>query len=109
MALTYLMGTLDFLLGPTAEITLVGRPQNPLTRQMIQLIHTTYLPNAVVLLRDMDAKEQELDRIAPFTQAQVAVDGETTAYVCKNRVCKRPVTSLAEFRRALPEEAKLAP
>jgi uncharacterized protein len=109
MALTYLMGALDFWLGPTAEITIVGNPENLLTRQMIEVIHASYLPNAVVLLRDMDAKEQVLDRIAPFTQAQVALNGQTTAYVCENRVCKRPTTTLDEFRRALAHDAKLTP
>jgi len=107
MALTYLMGALDFLLGPCAEITIVGKPQDQLTQQMIEVIHAAYLPNAVILLRDSGREKQVLDSIAPFTRAQVAVDGQTTAYVCENRVCKRPATSLAAFRQALPGQQRL--
>jgi len=109
MALTYLIGALDFLLGLTTEITIVGNPQGELTRQMIKVIHSSYLPNAVVLLSDSARGTQSLDNIAPFTQAQVAINGKTTAYVCENRVCKRPANSLAEFRRALPQAVELAP
>lgn len=103
VALTNLIAAVDFLHGPTAEITIVGQRQDKLTHDMIKLIHASYLPNAVVLLRDSNKGEQALDAIAPFTRTQTAVDGQTTAYICENRVCKRPVTSLADFRQALPD------
>jgi len=103
LGLTQLLCAVDFQLGPSAEITIVGQRGDELTREMLGVLHATYLPNAVVLLKDLDDSENRLASLAPFTDAQIAMDGLTTAYVCENYACKRPVTSVADFRKLISQ------
>ena len=103
LGLTQLLCAVDFQLGPSAEITIVGKRGDALTREMLGVLHATYLPNAVVLLKDLDDSENRLASLAPFTDAQIAMDGLTTAYVCENYACKRPVTSVADFRKLISQ------
>ena len=44
--------------------------------------------------------------LAPFLENQVAVDGKPTAYVCREQVCEKPVTSAKALAELLDKEAK---
>jgi uncharacterized protein len=41
----------------------------------------------------------EIERISPFFKSQTAIKNQTTAYVCDNYVCQRPITELIEFEK----------
>ena len=47
---------LNFWLGPTQEIVIAGDIDASDTKQMINLIHSKFLPNAVVLLHEQGLK-----------------------------------------------------
>ena len=68
---------------------------------MINLIHSKFLPNAVVLLHEQGQKGSAIERIIPFVKNQTAIDGKATTYVCENYVCKRPVNSVGELEDLL--------
>ncbi|MHC4738870.1 MAG: thioredoxin domain-containing protein [Planctomycetota bacterium] len=95
---------LNFWLGPTQEIVIAGNTNTKDTRQMLQLVRSYFLPNAVVLLQGQ--QEPVIEEIIPFIRSQVAIDGKTTAYVCENYVCKRPVNSIDELKGLLSEVAR---
>ncbi len=101
---TALLMGLDFGLGPAREIVIAGAPGAEGTQTMLRVVREAYLPSSVVLLRpDGDGEREEplITKLAPFTAAQRAREGEATAYVCQNHQCRAPVTEISELRAAL--------
>jgi uncharacterized protein YyaL (SSP411 family) len=96
-----LMVALDFALGPSHEIVIVGRPQSEDTKSMLRALRKLFRPNKVVLFRPSDADGSEITRLAPFTQFQTSLDGKVTAYVCQNYQCKLPTTEIEEMLKLL--------
>lgn len=90
-----------FMVQPSYEIVIVGQRDDAETRAMFEALNERYLPNTVVLFKQED--DEALGKLAPFTLAQRATDGKTTAYVCRNFACKAPVTSAEELLKVLPK------
>lgn len=97
----FLIG-LDFAVGPTFEVVVVGRPGAADTEAMLGALRSRYLPNKVVILRP-EGDAPAVTRLAPYTATQRALGGEATAYVCRNFVCNRPTTSVEEMLEFLGE------
>ena len=83
------MNSLDFMLGPSFEIVIAGDRNSPETRRFFDALSGEYLPNKVVILKDA-ANEQEISKIAPYTQEHKPLNGKTAAYVCSNYACRLP-------------------
>jgi uncharacterized protein YyaL (SSP411 family) len=88
----------DFHLGPVTEVALVvppGSDPEPLLRE----VFGRYLPNRVV------AGARDGDRAAatgiPLLEGRRAVDGQPTAFVCRNYACDLPTTDAAALGRQL--------
>jgi len=96
-----MLRALDFRLGPTQEIIIAGNADAPDVKQMLKLIHGTFLPNAVVLLHEPDKADSALYNTVPFIKNQTAIEGKATAYVCENYVCKKPVNNVSEFENII--------
>jgi hypothetical protein len=92
---------LDFALGPAQEVVIAGDPEAQDTRSMLQKLHTTYAPRAVMLLRQTNQEDPRITRYAPFTTEQGSVDGRATAYVCEHYRCEAPTTDPEALGRAL--------
>ncbi len=91
---------LDFALGPSYEIVVVGREDAEDTRRMIKVVRQHLRSTGVILLKTPD-QAKRLTEIAPFTEAQYMLDDRATIYICQNFTCKRPITDIEEARRAL--------
>jgi uncharacterized protein YyaL (SSP411 family) len=98
---TLLMAGVDFGIGPSYEVVIVGNPQAMDTREMIQGLRRPFIPNKVVLLRSADQSEPGIERLAEFTKYQSAIDNKATAYVCLNYNCKLPTTDTAKMLELL--------
>jgi uncharacterized protein YyaL (SSP411 family) len=96
-----MLAALDFRLGPGAEIIIAGSADAADTKQMLKLIHSRFLPNAVVLLHDQGKANSSLYEVVPFMKDQTAIGGKATAYVCENYACKKPVNSVGELEDLL--------
>ena len=92
---------LDFWLGSTKEIIIAGNADKPDVKRMLKLIHSKFLPNAVMLLHEPDKSNSALYNTVPFIKNLIAVDGKATAYVCENYVCNEPVNDIAEFEKLI--------
>jgi uncharacterized protein YyaL (SSP411 family) len=77
--------------GPV-EIAVVGPPGSDRDELERRARRT---PGAVVVVAD--AARDEI----PLLSGRTSVDGRPAAYVCRNLVCERPVTTVAELDRAL--------
>ena len=75
-----LMGTLSFDLN---EVALVGKEAISINNE----IQSNYLPTAMFLGRDVEN--------LPLLEGKL-VNEETWIYVCRNKVCKLPVTNIED-------------
>jgi len=96
-----MLEALSYSLGPGSEIVIAGGSDAADTKQMLKLIHSKFLPNAVVLLHDSEKADSAICEVVPFLKDQIAIEGKATAYVCEDYACKKPVTSLDEFEGML--------
>jgi len=69
------------------EIAILGPPGDPRTRQLIRTVYSRYLPNKIVVRAERD------DDSLPFLAGKRLLDGQPTAYVCRNYACRRPATT----------------
>ncbi len=70
----------DFAVGPTYSVILVGDPQEESMKSMLGALKKGYLPNLVVSLRQPSAAGFGYEKI----------EGRATAYVCRNQTCMPP-------------------
>jgi uncharacterized protein YyaL (SSP411 family) len=98
---TQFMVSVDFGLGPSYEVVVVGEPKAEDTRDMLRSLRTSYIPNKIVIFRSSDTEEPQITQIADFVKNHVSVNGKATAYVCQDYACKMPVTDVAEMRGQL--------
>jgi|CXWL01.1.fsa_nt_gi uncharacterized protein YyaL (SSP411 family) len=88
------LSTLEFHLGETKEIAIVGPRGSDLEREIM----SSYLPDAVVAI----SGDPETDsRSIPLLSGRGVIEGKASAYVCKDFVCERPVTSVDELESLL--------
>jgi len=79
-----MLAAVDFYVGPSKEIALVGNPD-----PFLPVLRKRYLPRAVVAAT------------GPLLRDRPQLDGKPTAYVCENFTCKQPVTDAAAFEEQL--------
>jgi uncharacterized protein YyaL (SSP411 family) len=94
---TQMMSALDFGIGPSFEVVIAGKSGALDTERMLGMLRQMYVPNKVVLFRPVEVDGPPITRIAEYTDAQTAIDGKATAYVCQNYACKAPTTDPAEM------------
>jgi len=100
----FLLG-LDFALGPSVEVVISGRRDAPDTKALLDVVESSYLPRAVLLLRDSDGYG-ELARVAPFVELQTPRGGRATAYVCKGGACSSPTNSAEKMIESIKQATK---
>src|SRR5699024_5907928 len=84
---------------PSFEIVIAGHRSDAQTQSFIRQIHQHYGPQKVVLLND--PADTDIEELAPYTNQQTAINGQPTAYVCKNYSCDTPVHTEQELAEHL--------
>jgi uncharacterized protein YyaL (SSP411 family) len=103
----HLLCALDLYLRPSREIAIIGHPDDPATRALHQTCLRLYLPDAVLA----GASPDEVDTLAPripLLAGRTPVQGKPAAYVCRNFVCRLPVTDPDTLAQTLLEEGSPA-
>jgi uncharacterized protein len=94
-----MLSVLDLFLASTYEIAIVGAPDSPETRAMVDVVFKRYLPNKVVAFApDADSKASETIKLL---EGRGRINGATAAYVCRNFYCQAPQTSAEALARTL--------
>jgi uncharacterized protein YyaL (SSP411 family) len=94
-----MLSALDLFLASAYEIAIIGAPEAPETRAMVDVIFKRYLPNKVVALApEADSKPS---RTIKLLEGRGKVDGAATVYVCRNFYCQAPQTSPEGLAEAL--------
>ncbi len=99
---TQMISAVDFAVGPTFEIVLIGDRTAPDTLTMIQAITNRFIPNKVLLLVP-EKDEEQITQLAPFTREYTRINGKTTVYVCSNHQCQLPTTEIKKMLKQLKE------
>ena len=93
------LSAIEFVLHETKEIAVIGSKQNDL---IIGYVNTLFLPDAVVAVTG----DPEADAaFVPLFKGREMIDGRPTAYVCRDFVCERPVTTVDDLRILLDGNA----
>lgn len=97
----HFLSALDFAFGPSQEVVIVGRRGEELTEKMLTHLATTFHPRRVVLFRPSDELHPAITELSPFTQELTALEGKTTAYICRDYQCSQPTTDWTHFRELI--------
>ena len=92
------LAALDFHLSAPKEVAVLGPRRHPGTAALLDTLFGRYLPNKVVVGADEAAGP---DEPLPLLQGRGPVDGQPTAYVCRNYACLLPVTDAAALAAQL--------
>jgi uncharacterized protein YyaL (SSP411 family) len=104
-----MLSALNFWLGPSQEIVIASDTNAADTQQMLKLIRSKFLPNAVLLLHPQENAESGIDKTIPFIQNLTAIEGKATAYVCENYACNQPANKLDDLDKLLSGISRTKP
>ncbi len=96
------LSALDFYLGPSREVAIVGDPRQPATGALVdEVLKERYLPNTVLAVAAPD--NEEAAAAIALLRDRPQLDGHPTAYVCRGFVCTLPTADAAALGRQLDE------
>jgi uncharacterized protein YyaL (SSP411 family) len=94
-----LLAALDFHLSRPREVAIIGDPDSPDTRALVETVYARYLPNKVVAGRAPE--DEEPAGLLPLLADRPTRDGKATAYVCEGYACQMPTAEPEELRHQL--------
>ena len=80
---------------PATQIVLVGHPEAADYRALEAVVASRFLPGAVVIPVEPGEAQARLGARLPWLAAMSMRDDRATAYVCREFVCREPVTDAA--------------
>ncbi len=83
-AYTFFLSEVDFLIGPSYSVVLVGDINQKDTSDMLNALRKHYLPTTVIALKHPSKAGLGYQQI----------EGKATAYVCQDQTCLPPTNSL---------------
>ncbi len=92
------LNAVDMLVTGLAEVAVVGAPDAPDTRALLDVVRKPYRPNAITALAPENVDGED---IVPLLNYRVQRGGKPTVYVCRNFACKMPVTTVEEVEALL--------
>ena len=94
---------LDYAIGPSREVVIVGRSDAAETGELLDALRVTCAWDTAGLFKPTDKPDEAraIARLAPFTEDMDAGGGIAAAYVCSAGACLHPVSSAAGLADAL--------
>jgi uncharacterized protein YyaL (SSP411 family) len=93
------LSVLEFHLAPPHEIALIGNSTAEDMRAMLKVAFGAYRPHQVVALAAPN--DEVAASIVPLLADRPQQSGRATAYVCRQFICKAPVTDPASLERQI--------
>ena len=100
-AYTFSLLGVDFGLGPSHEVVIIGEEKDDTTREMLRNLRRAFAPNKVVLFRPSNEEKPDILEIAEYAAPYVRLDEKATAYVCQNFICALPTTDVGQMLELL--------
>ena len=92
---TFMLVGLEFALGPTFNIVLVGDPSDKNTDALLAALSKVYLPNLTITLWTPENKS----KISGMVYEKI--DGKPTVYICRDQTCMPPTNSIDKMLELL--------
>jgi len=95
-ALSEMLTALELQLDETRQILIVTPGDRDEAEPFVRALAARFEPNRILAV----VSEGEIERhigLVPLLEGKLALGGKTTAYVCKQRVCKLPATDVETF------------
>ncbi len=99
-AFAFLISSLDYAIGPSYEIVLVGKSTDENHKGMLEILQQEFLPNKVVIFKDVET-ESEIEITLAHLKDFKSQKNKTTAYVCEQFSCQRPTTEVSMMKNQL--------
>ena len=97
-ALHMMLVGLDFYLDTPMEIVLSGNLESGDTKEMLNVIHSVYLPNKVIAFNSNDDSKT---LFLPILKDKSPVNNKATVFLCENYACKLPMIDPEAVRKSL--------
>jgi uncharacterized protein YyaL (SSP411 family) len=98
-AFSHMLEAADFFQRGPTEIVIVADSGDHQRHEWLRWLGRVYLPNRAVVVVDPNSADDSLVPEAAIGKNQI--DGCVTAYVCRERTCSSPVTTLEQLRGVL--------
>ena len=96
-----MLHAIDYDLGPSYEVIIVGDPEKPDTKAMLHEVYNSKNLNKIVILLDPKQKDEIIELI-PFSKFYFnSSSNGSMAYICKNYTCDLPTNNLEEIKKKL--------
>jgi uncharacterized protein len=93
---------LQFAIGPSKEIWIVGEPHHVRTKELIRVVQKAFIPEAVIVLQPIgDASPAIKYWVPDKASVPEATKDPATVYICENFSCQTPITDAKELARQL--------
>jgi uncharacterized protein YyaL (SSP411 family) len=96
------LAALGLYLSAPEEIVLAGGKNSAAMEELLHVICTHYLPDAVIATSDPDDPGRLTN--LPLLEGKTQVDGRPAVYICRNFTCRSPVTDPVELRKQLKKD-----
>jgi uncharacterized protein YyaL (SSP411 family) len=106
---SHLIAALQIASAQSLEVVIAGAPGAPDTAELLEVVRSRYLPQAVVLVVPDAGAGEQIRQLAPFTENYSSIDGKAAAYVCRDFQCKLPTTDPVKLAELLEEATKAEP
>jgi len=99
MGYTHFLNGLSHALGPSRELVIVGKRDNPTLSDAIGKIHAAFTPRDVLVFYDPD--DEAAARLCPYLSSYPHPKGDFDIYVCENGTCRSPVPDIESLDHIL--------
>ena len=100
-SLPRMLCAMDWYLDNPKEIVIVLPDYETEVSRFVRRLGEMFLPNRTLVVAGHGAHAKRIAALVPLAMDKETVDDVTTAYVCENRVCKKPTSDPEEFARQL--------
>jgi len=97
VAFTHLMSALDFAIGPSYTLVIVGNNEMKETEKILKEINRHFLPNKTFIFRPTNESNPKIDEISDYIRYFDKINEKPTGYVCVNKTCKTPTNYIEEL------------
>ena len=94
LAFGHMLGCADMLVNGAVELALVGDPGGAEFQAMASTAAARYVPSLVVA----GGPERDAGVEIALLAGRTTIDGKAAAYLCRNRVCELPATTVDELQ-----------
>jgi hypothetical protein len=106
IVLPHMVAALNFYITSPKQIVIAGDPKAEDTKRILNMIHSKFMPNRVILYADNDKSQKLLQKhgVDVIQDGDMRIDGKATAYICQNFTCKVPANELHQIEKMLDEK-----